>query len=210
MKLTEDLISSIAKEVLGTTKVKFQDTEIDLMPPWPRMTMHAAVKKYLGVDVENKSLKELREIAERNGLKLAEYVEEGMVVEQLFGLIENKIVQPTFIINHPVEISPLAKTSKDDPRVTERFELFICGHEYANAYSEENNPIEQKRKFEEQQKLRKEGDKEAHPMDEDFIRALEFAMPPTSGLGIGLDRLVMLLTNSGSIRDVIMFPILRE
>ncbi len=210
MKLTEEMIAYIAKKVFGKTKIEYQGIEIDLTPPFTRITMHDAIKKYLGLDVQGKSLSQLKEMAHKIGAKIPEYADEGTIINELFGLVEPKIVQPTYVIDFPVEVSPLAKSKKHLPKITERFELYINAQEYANAYSEENDPISQRRKFEEQGKLRKGGDKETHPMDEDFIRALEYGLPPTSGLGVGLDRLIMLLTNSASIRDVIMFPVLKE
>lgn len=210
MKLTEEMIAYIAKKVFGKTVVEYQGVEINLTPPFARITMHDAIKKYLHLDVQGKSLSELKKMALQVGAKIHEYADEGIIINELFGLVEPKLIQPTYIIDFPVEVSPLAKSKKHLPSITERFELYINGQEYANAYSEENDPVSQKKKFEDQGKLRQGGDKETHPMDEDFIRALEFGMPPTSGLGVGLDRLIMLLTNSASIRDVIMFPVLKE
>ena len=210
MKLTEELIAHIAQKLIGKTKIIYQGIDIDLTPPFARISMNDAIKKYLDIDVEGKSIEEMKEIAEEKGIKVPEYADKGIIIAELFDLVESKIVQPTFITDFPVEISPLAKSKRYQPLLTERFELIINGQEYANAYSEENNPILQKEKFESQTKFREEGDKEAHPMDTDYIKALEYGMPPTSGLGIGLDRLVMLLTNSPSIRDVIMFPMLKE
>ncbi|MBI4895666.1 MAG: lysine--tRNA ligase [Candidatus Aenigmarchaeota archaeon] len=210
MKLTEEMIAYIAKKVLGKTKIEYQGVVIDLTPPFTRITMHDAIKKYLGLDVQGKSLGQLKEMAHKAGAKTPEYADEGIIINELFGLVEPKLIQPTFITDFPVEVSPLAKSKKHLPSITERFELYINGQEYANAYTEENDPISQRKKFEDQGKLRQGGDKETHPMDEDFIRALEYGMPPTSGLGVGLDRLIMLLTNSASIRDVIMFPVLKE
>lgn len=210
MKLTERMISYISKEVLGKTKIKYQGKTINLKPPYKRISMCDVIKRYLRVDVKKLDFKELKETAQKHGVDVPKYANEGIIIAELFDIVEKRIIQPTFIIDFPVEVSPLAKTKKSDPRYTERFELIINGEEYANAYSEENNPIEQKKKFQAQIELRKAGDKEAHVMDLDFIKALEYGMPPTSGLGIGVDRLVMLLTDSPSIRDVIMFPILRE
>jgi len=210
MKFCEDMLEYIAKKVLGTTEISYQGKKINLKSPFKRLRMYDAIKEYLNIDVEKENDKELREFLRESNVEVPEYATHGMLIAELFELIEGKIEQPTFITDFPVEISPLAKTKLDEPEITERFELIILGQEYANSYSEENNPKEQRRKFLEQMKLRKKGDKEAHIMDEDFIKALEYGMPPTSGLGIGIDRLVMLLTNSKSIRDVIMFPILRE
>jgi lysyl-tRNA synthetase class 2 len=210
MKFTEDMIAYIAKKVLGKTRTEYQGKTIELKPPYKRISMCKAIKKYLGADVGKSSLKELKKIAKEHGVAVPKYANKGILIAELFEIVQPKLVQPTFVTDFPVEVSPLAKAKPSDPGYTERFELIIDGEEYANAYSEENNPVEQKRKFQEQMKLRKAGDKEAHMMDSDFLRALEYGMPPTSGLGIGVDRLIMLLTNSGSIKDVIMFPILRE
>jgi lysyl-tRNA synthetase class 2 len=211
MKFCEDLIAWIAKKVLHTTKIIYQGKEIDLTPPFKRITMYDSIKKYLGLDVETETERQLTKILkEQYNVKVPSYADKGILIAELFDLVEEKIIQPTFITDFPVEVSPLAKSKLENPKLTERFELIILGQEYANSYSEENNPKEQKRKFEEQAKLRRKGDEEAHMMDIDFIEALEYGMPPTSGLGIGVDRLVMLLTNSKSIRDVIMFPILKE
>ena len=210
MKFTEEFIAFVTKQVLGTTKINYQGIDIDLTPPFTRLTMYEAIKKYLNLDAFGKSLQQLKEMARKLGAKVPEYADEGIMITEIFDLVESKLIQPTFIIDFPVEVSPLAKSKRHQPNITERFELYINGQEYVNAYSEENDPVEQRRKFEDQAKLREGGDKETHPMDEDFIRALEYGMPPTSGLGLGIDRLVMLLTNSASIRDVIMFPALKD
>ena len=209
MKLTEEMIAFIAKKVLGATKINYQGKTIELKPPYKRITMFDSIKKQLGIDVEKLSLDQLKAEAKKHNIGIPEYMDKGMVITELFDAVEKKIIQPTFITDFPVEVSPLAKAKKDNPKLTERFELIINGQEYANAYTEENNPMEQRKKFERQMELRKADDKEAMPIDEDFITALEYGLPPTSGLGIGVDRLVMLLTNQPSIRDVIMFPILK-
>ncbi|MFH0837205.1 MAG: lysine--tRNA ligase [Candidatus Aenigmatarchaeota archaeon] len=210
MKLNEELFEYLAKKILGKTTIEYQGNEIDLKAPFERITIQDAIKKYLKIDVKAKELHELIKIAKEHGIETPDYADKGYIIEKLFGLIEPKIIQPTFITDHPTEMSPLAKSKKHQPDITERFELIINSQEYTNAYSEENNPIEQRKKFDQQLMMRKQGDKESHPMDEDFIRALEYGMPPTSGFGLGIDRLVMLFTNSPSIRDVIMFPALRE
>ncbi|MBI5332518.1 MAG: lysine--tRNA ligase [Candidatus Aenigmarchaeota archaeon] len=210
MKLNEELIEFLAKKILGKTEIEYQGIEIDLKGPFEKLSIYEAIKKYLKIDARNKELDELVKIAKEHGIEVPDYAGKGYIIEKLFGLVEPKIIQPTFITDHPTEMSPLAKAKKHQPELTERFELIINSQEYANAYSEENNPIEQKKKFEDQQRMRQHGDKESHPMDQDFIRALEYGMPPTPGFGLGIDRLVMLFTNSASIRDVIMFPALRE
>ncbi|RLJ09268.1 MAG: lysine--tRNA ligase [Candidatus Aenigmatarchaeota archaeon] len=210
MKLTEDMFEYVAKKVLGTMKIDYQGKKIDLKPPWKKITMYRAIKKHLGVNVESENLSDLKAFAKEKGIPIPDYFNKGMVIASLFDLVEPKLVQPTFITDFPIDISPLAKAKRDNPSLAERYELIINGQECANAYTEENDPDQQRKKFEEQMKLRKKGDEEAHMMDEDFIQALEYGMPPASGNGIGIDRLVMLLTNSPSIRDVIAFPTLRE
>ncbi|MFP4116833.1 MAG: lysine--tRNA ligase [Candidatus Aenigmatarchaeota archaeon] len=211
MGLTEEMISYIAKEVLGTTKLEYNGKEIDLSTPWERITMLEGLKEYAGIDADGMTRKELAIKAENNGLEVDKNDFWGDLVALLFEeLVEEELVQPTFVYDYPVEISPLAKRKRGDDRLTERFEIFIAGDEFGNAYSELNNPIEQKKRFEEQMKLREEGDMEAHGMDKDYIRALEYGMPPTAGLGIGIDRLVMLFTDKQSIKEVIAFPQMAE
>lgn len=210
MKFCEEMIEYIAKRVLQKTKITYQEKEINLKAPFKRITMYDAIKEYLNLNVEKESDANLRKFLIEKNLKVPSYASRGYLISEIFNLVEGKIEQPTFITDFPVEVSPLAKTKAENPQLTERFELIILGQEYANSYSEENNPKEQRRKLQEQAKLRKKGSEEAHMMDEDFIKALEYGMPPTSGLGIGVDRLVMLLTDSASIREVIMFPILKE
>ncbi|WP_041725640.1 lysine--tRNA ligase [Caldicellulosiruptor acetigenus] len=211
MELTEKLITTVAQEVLGTLKITYQRQEIDLTPPWQRLTMVEAIKKYVGVDFENvTSLDEARKIAKDLGIEVEENWQVGHIINEVFEKkVEDFLVQPTFIMDYPVEVSPLAKRKKDNPQFTERFELFITCREIANAFSELNDPFDQKERFLEQLKERQRGNQEAHMMDEDFIEALEYGMPPTGGLGIGIDRLVMLLTDSYSIRDVLLFPTMR-
>ncbi|MGX4667724.1 lysine--tRNA ligase [Cerasibacillus sp. JNUCC 74] len=208
MILTEKLISHIAKEVLGTTMITYGDYEIDLAPKWTRKHMVDAVKEKTGVDFwQQMTDEEARALAKEHDVEIKETMTYGHIVNEFFEqLVEEELIQPTFIYGHPVEISPLAKKNKDDERFTDRFELFIVGREHANAFSELNDPIDQKERFEAQVKERAAGNDEAHYMDTDFIEALEYGMPPTGGLGIGVDRLVMLLTNSASIRDVLLFP----
>lgn len=210
MNITEDMVADIAKEVLGTTKITYQGTEIDLTPPWTRLTMHDAVKQYTGQDLKNVSDERAREIAADLGIKVAKDATQGTVLNEIFeNKVEDKLIQPTFITDYPIEISPLAKRREDDPSLTYRFELFIVAREHANAFSELNDPIDQRERFVKQMEQRAKGDDEAQEMDDDFVKALEVGMPPTGGLGIGVDRLIMLLTDSPSIRDVILFPTLR-
>ncbi|MBW7651644.1 lysine--tRNA ligase [Anoxybacillus sp. ST4] len=212
MKLTEDMIAHIAQEVLGTTKVQYGEYEVDLTPSWKRLHMVDAIKEYVGVDFwKHMSDEEARQLAKEHGVEVAPHMTFGHIVNEFFEQkVEQHLIQPTFIYGHPVEISPLAKKNPEDPRFTDRFELFIVAREHANAFTELNDPIDQRERFEAQLKEKEQGNDEAHEMDEDFIEALEYGMPPTGGLGIGIDRLVMLLTNSPSIRDVLLFPQMRH
>ena len=212
MELTENAISYVAKEVLGTNKIKYQGMEIDLEPPWERISMIDAVKKYVNIDLLNvKKDQEARELANEFNVQIEPHMTYGHIVNEFFEqLVEEKLIQPTFVYGHPVEISPLAKKNEKDPRFTDRFELFIVSREHANAFTELNDPIDQRERFEAQVKERELGNEEAHEMDEDFIHALEIGMPPTGGLGIGIDRLIMLLTDQPSIRDVLLFPLMRD
>ncbi|CRK85390.1 lysine--tRNA ligase [Neobacillus massiliamazoniensis] len=211
MSLTENLVAHVAQKVHGTTKIQYGEYEVDLTPEWTRLHMVDAIKEYTGVDLWNVDLEEARRLAKENGIEINEHMLYGHIVNEFFEQkVEEKLIQPTFIYGHPVEISPLAKKNDEDPRFTDRFELFIVAREHANAFTELNDPIDQRERFEEQLKEREQGNDEAHPMDEDFIEALEYGMPPTGGLGIGIDRLVMLLTNSPSIRDVLLFPLMRN
>ncbi|GGB51338.1 lysine--tRNA ligase [Virgibacillus dakarensis] len=212
MTLTENMIAHIAKDVLGKTTIIYGDEEVSLEPQWKRLHMVDAVKEYTGVDFWTQmSDEDARSLAKEHGIEIKETMTFGHVVNEFFEQrVEEKLIQPTFIYGHPVEISPLAKKNKEDDRFTDRFELFIVGREHANAFSELNDPIDQRERFESQLKEREQGNDEAHLMDEDFLEALEYGMPPTGGLGIGMDRLVMLLTNSPSIRDVLLFPQMRN
>ncbi|OIJ17519.1 lysine--tRNA ligase [Anaerobacillus alkalilacustris] len=212
MALTENLIAHIAKEVLGTTTVQYGEYEVDLKPEWKRLHMVDAIKEYTGVDFwREMSDEEAREIARQHNVPIKETMSYGHVVNEFFEhFVEEKLIQPTFIYGHPVAISPLAKKNPEDERFTDRFELFIVAREHANAFTELNDPIDQRERFEAQLVERAQGDDEAHMMDDDFVEALEYGMPPTGGLGIGIDRLVMLLTNSPSIRDVLLFPQMRH
>ncbi|TYR78229.1 lysine--tRNA ligase [Priestia megaterium] len=212
MTLTENLIAHIANEVLGTTKVQYGEYEVDLTPKWTRLHMVDAIKQYTGVDFwKETSLEEARALAKEHGIEITEHMLYGHIVNEFFEQkVEEQLIQPTFIYGHPVEISPLAKKNEEDPRFTDRFELFIVAREHANAFTELNDPIDQRERFEAQLKEKEQGNDEAHEMDNDFIEALEYGMPPTGGLGIGIDRLVMLLTNAPSIRDVLLFPQMRQ
>ena len=212
MDLTENLIAHVAKDVLGATTVQYGDFEIDLEPKWTRLHIVDAIKEYVGVDFwKNMSDEEARALAKEHNIEIKDNMTFGHIVNEFFEQrVEEKLIQPTFIYGHPVEISPLAKKNAEDERFTDRFELFIVAREHANAFTELNDPIDQKERFEAQLKERAEGNDEAHMMDEDYIEAMEYGMPPTGGLGIGIDRLVMLLTNSPSIRDVLLFPLMRH
>ncbi|MEH7004575.1 lysine--tRNA ligase [Priestia megaterium] len=212
MALTENLIAHIAQEVLGTTKIQYGDQEVDLTPEWTRLHMVDAIKQYTGVDFWGEtSVEEARALAKEHGIEITEHMQYGHIVNEFFEQkVEEQLIQPTFIYGHPVEISPLAKKNAEDPRFTDRFELFIVAREHANAFTELNDPIDQRERFEAQLKEKEQGNDEAHEMDDDFIEALEYGMPPTGGLGIGIDRLVMLLTNAPSIRDVLLFPHMRQ
>ena len=213
MDLFEDLLSSAAKEILGTYHVQWLGNDIDLTPGWRRMTMAEAVKEYTGADfMAITSDEDAEALAASVGVVLGKEKEHtwGNFLYECFDQkVEEQLIQPTFITMHPVDVSPLAKRSTADPRLTERFELFICHSEMGNAFSELNDPIDQKARFQKQVELRDKGDEEAGMMDTDFITALEYALPPTGGLGIGIDRCVMLLTNSDSIREVILFPTMK-
>lgn len=210
MELTEEIISRIAQEVLGTTRITFQGQEIDLTPPWPRVPMLDAIRQYAGVDLAGVTDTEARKLAKQKGLDISDKASVANVIEEFFDVyVEPKLIQPVFITDHPVEVSPLAKRKPDNPSLTERFEPFIVTWEMANGFSELNDPIDQEQRFRKQVEQRASGDDEAHMMDEDYIRALQYGMPPAGGLGIGVDRLVMLLTDSPSIRDVLLFPHMR-
>ena len=209
--LTEGVVSYCAQEVLGTTKINYQGMDIDLTPPWNRITMQEGIKQYTGEDFDAiETLSEARAIADRLNVEYGEADGIGKIMNLCFEeYVEENLMQPTVVYGHPVEISPLAKQNREKPLTTERFEIFIYGRELANGYSELNDPIDQKQRFETQLKEREAGDDEAHRMDEDFVTALEYGLPPTAGLGIGIDRLVMFLTDSASIRDVLLFPLMK-
>ena len=211
MDITEEIISTVASKVLGTTKITYQGTPIDLTPGWRRLPMIDAIKEVTGIDFnEINTDEEASEAARKIGVEIEGTLERGNVINLVFEeKVEDTLIQPTFIIDYPVEVSPLTKRKPSDPRLVERFEVFIGGREYGNAYSELNDPIDQYERFLDQAKQKEAGNEEANDMDDDFVRALEYGMPPTGGLGIGVDRLIMLLTDSASIRDVLLFPTMK-
>lgn len=212
MQLTENLIEHIALEVLGRSTILYGEQEINLGAPWKRISMVEIIKEVVGVDfsVQMKD-EEAIALAQEHGIHIEPHMKFGHIVNEFFEQkVEHTLIQPTFIYGHPLDISPLAKQNDADPRFTDRFELFIVAREHANAFTELNDPIDQRQRFEAQLKEKEAGNDEAHAMDHDFIEALEYGMPPTGGLGIGIDRLVMLLTNSPSIRDVLLFPTMKE
>ena len=212
MDITEEIISKVALKVLGTTKITYQGTQIDLTPSWKRISMIDSIKEVTGVDFNTIETDEAaKKAAEELHVELDELkLTRGEIISEVFeAKVEETLIQPTFIYDYPVEVSPLTKRKPSDPRLTERFEVFIGAREYGNAYSELNDPIDQYERFKKQMEARDAGDEEANMMDEDFVTALEYGMPPTGGLGIGIDRLVMLLTDSASIRDVLLFPTMK-
>ncbi|MFC1454707.1 lysine--tRNA ligase [Candidatus Undinarchaeota archaeon] len=207
MDFTEEFFEKIAKQVIGGTKVKYGESEISFKRPFKKYTIFEGLKEIGGIDAEGKGKAELLDLAEANGIKVESNFTKSQIIDELFSeLVEPKLVQPTFIYDYPLEMSPLAKKKRDNPELVERFELYLGGMEIVNAYSELNDPIDQYERFRDQVKDRAEGDEEAHLMDSDYVRALEYGMPPTAGWGLGIERFVMILTNSPSIRDVILFP----
>ncbi len=210
MSLTEDLFAAVATKVVGSLQIPYEDTTIDLTPPYRRLPMlEALIQKGMPENVIQDEVKAFK-WAKSRGIELAQGTPLGKILDEIFKeLVEPELIQPTYVIDYPIELSPLAKRKPDNPGLVERFELFIAGREIANAFSELNDPIDQRGRFLRQVEAKAKGDDEAHEMDEDFIRALEYGMPPAAGEGIGIDRLVMLLTNSKSIRDVILFPLLK-
>ncbi len=207
MGMTEELLEKVAKEVTGDTKVKMGDKIIDFKAPYPRVPILDAIKEHTGYDLHGKSEEEIREIAKKLDIEVDESMGKGKLIDEIFGeKCEHHYVQPTFITDYPKEMSPLTKAHRSKPGLTERFELMVNGKELANAYSELNDPIDQRERFEEQLRLSEKGDDEAMFIDQDFLRALEYGMPPTSGIGIGIDRLTMFLTDNDSIQEVIFFP----
>ena len=213
MDLFEDLLTSATQKILGTYQLQWQGQDIDLTPGWPRLPMYEAVKQYTGLDFMAMDTDEEAVAAAKSiGVELPETADKtwgNALYEVLDQRVEEKLIQPTFITMHPVDVSPLAKRSPKDPRLTERFELFICRSEMGNAFSELNDPIDQRQRFQKQVEMRARGDDEAGMMDEDYITALEYGLPPTGGMGIGIDRCVMLLTNNDSIREVLLFPTMK-
>lgn len=212
MEITENVIAYIAQDVLGKTTIQYGEQEINLAPGWTRLHMVDAIKEQTGVDFwQEMTLEEARSLAKEHNVEITDHMAVGHIINEFFEqTVEESLIQPTFIYGHPVEVSPLAKKNDDDPRFTDRFELFVVAREHANAFTELNDPIDQKERFESQLQEREQGNDEAHEMDDDYIEALEYGMPPTGGLGIGIDRLVMLLTDSASIRDILLFPLMRH
>jgi lysyl-tRNA synthetase class 2 len=211
MDLTEGIITHTAQTVLGKLQIEYGEHQVNLEGPWKRIHMVDAIKEESGVDFwKEMTDEEARAIAKEHDIELGEHMDYGHVVNEFFEkYVEETLIQPTFIYGHPTSISPLAKKNAEDERFTDRFEVFIVGKEYGNAFTELNDPIDQRERFEAQMKEKDLGNDEAQGIDEDFIEALEYGMPPTGGLGIGIDRLVMLLTNSQSIRDILLFPTMR-
>lgn len=210
MGLTEQMLRYIAEKVLNTAQIIYQGYEISLDPPWPRMTMSETMKEFCGIDFESINQDQLVEIAERESIVFDRNMRKGEMFEKIFEKkVQPKLIQPTFVLDYPIEVSPLAKKKRGDETLTERFELFIAGIEIGNAFSELNDPFDQRTRFIQQVKQREAGDEKAHILDEDYITALQYGLPPTGGLGIGVDRLVMVLTDAPCIRDVILFPVMR-
>ena len=212
MDITEEIFRRCAEKVCGTTKITYQGTEVDLGTKWKRITMIDSIKEACGVDFNTINTdEEAIALAKEKNIEIPSGKEtRGNIISLFFDeYVEKTLVQPTFVYDYPIEISPLAKKKKEDPRLTQRFEAFICGREYGNAFSELNDPIDQYERFKDEIAAREKGDDEAGMMDEDFINALEIGLPPTGGLGIGIDRLIMLLTDSASIRDVLLFPTMK-
>jgi lysyl-tRNA synthetase class 2 len=211
MDLTERMLAHVVQSATGALQIVYQGQEIDFEGPYERMPMLGSLSDALGADVSTLSVEDLKAHAERLSVPDLEGAGWGKLIDKLFGeLVQPNLIQPTFVLDHPKELSPLAKRHRDDPELTERFELFVAGEEIANAFSELNDPVDQRQRFEAQTRLKDAGDDETHPIDEDYVRALEYGMPPTGGLGLGVDRLTMLLTDQPSIRDVILFPTLRD
>lgn len=210
MNLVEEMVEAVAMALHGTTKVQVGENIIDFKRPWQRFTMYGAIEHFTGVDVSNMNETEMAEFAKKCGVEVDSSMGRGKLIDEIFGeTCESKLIQPTFIYDYPLEMSPLTKKHRSKPGLTERFEAICNGKEICNAYSELNDPIDQRKRFEDQLELGKRGDTESMVLDEDFLRALEFGMPPTAGLGIGIDRLAMIMTNSASIQDVLLFPQMR-
>jgi len=211
MQITEELIVYILKDVLGTLEIEYRGNKVDFTPPWKRVSMYKAIEDAVGIRVDKISPKDFNKVVKKYNLNIKGSISRGEIINELFEkFIEPTLIQPTFVIDYPLELSPLSKQKKDNPELVERFELFISSMELANAFTELNDPAEQKRRFEEQVAKKEAGDMESHFMDKDYVEALEYGMPPAGGLGIGIDRLMMLLTNSDSIKEVILFPQLKS
>ncbi|MFB6216679.1 MAG: amino acid--tRNA ligase-related protein, partial [Candidatus Aenigmatarchaeota archaeon] len=211
MELTEQLYEHVAIEVTGSTEVEYQGETLDFSAPWPRMTMREAIQEYGGFDVQELSDEEIQERMEEHGAELDSDYERGLAIAEMFEEVaEEHLIQPVHIIDHPEETTPLCMQHRDKEGMIERFESFAAGTELCNAYTELRDPIRQRQLFEEEQRRQEEGDDEAHPIDMDFVEALELGMPPTGGLGIGIGRMVMLMTDQQSIRDVTLFPMMKE
>jgi lysyl-tRNA synthetase class 2 len=210
MDFTEEMLERTAKALHGTTEVQVGKNLINFKKPFARMSMYEAIKKYTDIDIAGMSEEQLREVCQKLHIKTDGSMGKGKLIDEIFGeYVEKNLIQPTFITDYPTEMSPLCKKHRTNPELTERFELMVNGKELCNAYSELNDPIDQRERFEEQLKLSEKGDDEAMFIDQDFLRALEYGMPPTSGMGIGIDRLTMLMTNQPSIQDVLFFPQMR-
>ena len=210
MNLVEEMVETVALALHNTTKIQVGDNLIDFKRPWKRYTMYEAIEHFTGTDISQMNEEELKLFAKKVGVAVDNSMGKGKLIDEIFGeTCEAKLIQPTFIYDYPLETSPLTKKHRSKPNITERFEAICNGKELCNAYSELNDPIDQRRRFEEQLELGKRGDTESMVLDEDFLRALEFGMPPTAGLGIGIDRLTMIMTNSPSIQDVLFFPQMR-
>ncbi len=210
MNLVEEMVERIALDIHGTTEVKVGENTINFKRPWKRFTMYNAIKHFTGIDITEMDEADIAKVARELGIHVEKSMARGKLIDEIFGeKCEPQLIQPTFITDYPVEMSPLAKKHRTKPGLVERFEAICNGKEICNAFSELNDPIDQRKRFEEQLELGKRGDEEAMQLDEDFLRALEFGMPPTAGLGIGIDRLAMIMSNSQSIQDVLFFPQMR-
>jgi lysyl-tRNA synthetase class 2 len=210
MEFVENLFTYIASTVLGTTQIKYNGHDIELKAPWRRLSMFEAIREFTGTDISGMDETALRSFADKLKIEIGPELGAGKIIDEIFGeKVEPNLIQPTFIIDYPVEMSPLAKKHRTNPRLVERFEPIIGGKEIANCFSELNDPVDQRARFMDQMDLKARGDEEAQVLDEDFLRAIETGMPPTAGLGIGIDRLVMLMTDQPSIRDVLFFPHMR-
>ena len=210
MKFVEEMFASVCKNVFGKTEFEIEGHQISFNPPWKRISMVDEIKSKTGIDVLAATSNELVKVLKTKGVDMEGGESKGKLIDLLFEVtVQPSLIQPTFITDYPVELSPLAKKHRTKEGLVERFEGFVLGRELCNAFSELNDPIDQRNRFEDQSKMREEGDDEAHQIDEDFVRALEYGMPPTAGLGVGIDRLTMLFTNQSSIRDVILFPQMR-